>query len=186
MSVSNASQELLVSQSFKSQVPIYGILLLAFIAYPLLGLLGLIGTDIVILGVVSFGVILGFGAYINLRNRKIPWELKVDAQGVTVHESRVVPWEDFAEVRLSGMKPSWLFFSIFNRFKVIAFVPKAGVKVSPAPLTSYRGRFEGFSARKRTHVYGSPLVIMPYATNKTADQIIKAVEQFSTVRVVRS
>lgn len=173
---------LLVRPSATAQLPTLLILGVVFCFYLILGATSVIGTPVTLLGVVVFGVVLIIGAVTALRARNSEWELRLDASGFTVRGHRPVPWTDLAEVRVTGLHPRWLFrFSL--GYRVVSFIGKPGVELPALRSTSFKGSVDRQSARARERLYGSQLIVMPYAMNASADAITRSVRRWSTLPI---
>ena len=77
--------------------------------YVIGGMTGLLDGPLVLAGVVIFGAVLVVGIVGARRARGAPWELRLDASGITVRGHPPVPWSDLAEVRVTGLRPRWFF-----------------------------------------------------------------------------
>jgi hypothetical protein len=171
---------LVVSQSPRRQLPTSGILAAFLCAYVLLGAFGVISPWLVWAGVAVFGVLLLLGLYGAVRARGASWELRLDADGVTVRGCPTRPWSDVAEVRVTGMRPRWIFIVPLG-YRVVAFIGQPGVDLPTLPST----RGAGGSARLRERWYGTQLLLMPYAFDASAEAVLDAVGRFSDVPVRR-
>ena len=89
----------------------------------------------------------------------------------------------FAEVRVTGMRPRWIFLVSLG-YRVVAFVGQPGVELPTLPSARV-GRFSG-STRLRQRWYGTQLLLMPYAFDASTDVIVDAVQRFSALPVRRS
>lgn len=169
-----------ISQSARRQLPTLGVIAAFLSVYVLLGVFGFIGRWLMWCGVAVFGLVLLIGFYGLVRARPAAWELRLDADGVTVRGQATKPWSDFAEVRVTGMRPTW-FFLVSLGYRVVAFVGRPGVELPTLP-SARGGRFSG-SARLRQRWYGTQLLLMPYAFDASTNDIVRAVERFSDVPV---
>lgn len=173
---------LLLKPSLKAQAPTIALLGVFLLLYPVLAVAGVIPTWLMLTGILVFGFFITYGVLTTLRTSRAPWELSLDPSGVTVYGNDTVPWSDLVEVRVSGMKPRWMFWLGLG-YKVVAFVPRAGIELPGLPSTSHRGRLKAYSHRKSIQHYGSPLLVMPYATSATVTDILAGVRSWSDVPV---
>ena len=129
------------------------------------------------------GAIRTFGIYSLTRARHASWELLLDRDGVTVRGHSTKPWSDFAEVRVSGMRPRWIYWFSFG-YRVVSFIGKPDVELPILPSAKIGGRAVG-STRLRHRWYGTDLLMMPYAFDASTEAIVSAVRRFSDVPVLR-
>ena len=61
-----------------------------------------------------------------------------------MHGCATRPWSDFAEVRVTGMRPRWLFIVSLG-YRVVAFIGQPGVHLAPLPSAKVAGRMGGYS-----------------------------------------
>lgn len=178
----HAEDALLVRPSSRAQRPalvFFGALLCLYLFG---GATGVIGARLVVLGVVVFGVMLLIGGVAALKARRSQWELRLDGSGLTVRSHAPVPWADIAEVKVTGLRPRWLFWSSFG-YRVVSFVGTPGVELPALPSTSWRGSLERRSGKWRERLYGSRLVVMPHAMDASTEDIIASVRRWSDVPV---
>jgi hypothetical protein len=175
---------LLVSQSPKRQLPSVGIIAAFLCAYVLLGTSGVIPGWLMWVGVAVVGGVLLIGLYGVVKARNSSWELRLDRDGVTVRGETTKPWSDIAELRITGLRPSW-FFVVSLGYRVVAFVGQPGVELPTLPSAKLGGRAVG-SARLREQWYGTQLLLMPHAFDASTQDIVDAVQRFSDVPVLRS
>lgn len=180
--MTDADDALLVRPSARAQAPTLLGLGLAFVLYAVLGAIGALAAPIAVSGVLVFGGVVAVGGRQVVRARDAPWELRLDAAGVTVHGHRTVPWTDLAEVRVTGLLPRWFFWFSLG-YRVVSFVPQPGVQLPALPSTSWRGRTEQRATRTRQRRYGSTLIVLPYAMNASAGDVTDSVRQWSTLPV---
>jgi hypothetical protein len=176
-----ASDALVVSQSPRRQLPSVGFIAAILCAYVLLGAFGVIARGLMWMGVAVFGAGVLIGLSGAVRARGASWDLRLDPDGVTVRGHATRPWSDFAEVRVTGMRPAWLFIVSLG-YRVVAFVGQSGVDLPTLPSAKLFGRFGG-SARLRERWYGSQLLLMPHAFDASTREIVDAVRRFSDVPV---
>lgn len=173
---------LLISQSPRRQLPTFGVIAAVLCVYVLLGAFGVFPRWLMWYGVAVFGVLLLIGLYGLVRARGASWELRLDPDGVSVRGQATRPWSDFAEVRVTGMRPRWIFLVSLG-YRVVAFVGQPGVELPTLPSARV-GRLSG-SAHLRQRWYGTQLLLMPYAFDASTDAIVDAVKRFSDVPVRR-
>jgi hypothetical protein len=178
----DVEEALLISPSLRRQLPTLGAIAAIFCAYLLLGSLDVILPWIEWLGAAVFGLVLIIGFIVALRSRRAPWELRLDADGVTVRGHAVRPWSDFGEVRVSGLRPRWFFF-LPQPYRVVSFVGRPDVVLDPLPSAEYRGGLARWAAAKRDRWYGTQLLVTPYAYDTTTEAVVDAVRRFSDVPV---
>lgn len=182
MTPSEIQQPLCVSQSPRRQLSTLGPIAVILCAYVLLGVFNVVDGWLMWLGIAVFGAILLIGIYGVFRARTSSWELRLDEQGATAHGSPTMPWSDLVEVRVTGLRPHWLFLA--RRPQVVAFVGRPGV-VMPS-LPSARGTsMANRSTRLRERLYGTQMLLITQAFDAPTDTILDAVERFSDVPVVR-
>jgi len=184
MSDSDPNGAVVVRASLRAQLPALIAIGLIACGYAAAGLTGVIGVGLAVAGIVIFGGVLITGAVVLRRIRRSPWEVRLEPQGVTVRGHEVVPWADFTEVRVTGMRPQWIFWaSKLLGYRVVSFIATPGVVVAPLPSFSYRGSFERRAGKVRERWYGSRLVIPPRTTNMPIAAIAAAVRRFSEVPI---
>ena len=184
MSDHDPNDAVVVRASARAQLPAFIAIALFACGYAVGGLTGVIGAGLAVAGVVIFGGVLIVGAVGLRRIRSSPWEVRLEQQGVTVRGHEVVPWADFTEVRVTGMRPQWIFWaSKLVGYRVVAFIATPGVVVPPLPSSSYWGSLERRAGKVRERWYGSRLVIMPRTTNVPIAAITAAVQGFSEVPI---
>jgi hypothetical protein len=181
MSRPEVRDALVVSQSPRRQLPTVGVIVAILCAYVLLGAFGVIPRWLMWVGVAVFGAVVLIGLYGAVRARGVSWDLRLDPDGVTVRGHATRPWSDFAEVRVTGMRPGW-FFIVSLGYRVVAFIGQPGVELPTLPSAALFGRVGG-SARLRERWYGSQLLLMPHAFDASTEAIVDAVRRFSDVPV---
>lgn len=173
---------LVVRPSLKRQLPLAAVFGVLVCVYVVLGVSGVVPGWIAVLGVVASGTVLVVCA-VNLRKaRRAEWELRLDGSGVTVRGHETVPWTDIAEVRVSGMKPRWLFWFSLG-FRVVSFIGRPGVQLPSLPSESSEGFLAKTFGPQHERFYGTRLGVMPYAMDATATTITAAVRRWSDVPV---
>jgi hypothetical protein len=183
MTVPEVGDALLISPSVRGHLTNLGILAAILCGYVVFGVFGVIGRGLMWSGVAVFGAILAFGIYPMARALHPSWELRLDRKGLTVRGHSTKPWSDFAEVRVSGMRPRWIFWCSLG-FRVVSFIGKPGVELPILPSAKIGGRAVG-STRLRHRWYGTDLLLMPYAFDASTEAIVSAVRRFSDVPVMR-
>jgi hypothetical protein len=174
---------LLIRQSARRQLPsLLGIAVVLTI-YVLLGVFGNLDRWLMWMGVIVFGSSLVAGLIGLVIAHRSSWELRLDPDGVTVAGQAVRPWSDFAEVRITGMRPRWIFWWSFG-YRVVSFIGKPGVVLPTLPSIKRAGALGG-SARLRDRWYGTQLILMPQTLDASTDTIANAVQRFSDVPVRR-
>ena len=173
---------LLISPSARRQLPSLAAIAAFLAAYAALGAAGVLEGWLVWVGVLVFGTVLVVGVVTLLWSRRAPWELRLAPDGVTVRGRDAVPWSDLAEVRVTGLRPRWVFLSSFG-VRVVSFVPRPGVELTPLPSARLTGPLERWSAGRRASWYGSQLVVLPSGMDASASTIADAVSRLSEVPV---
>lgn len=181
MTTPEVGDALLVSQSPRRQLPTLGIIAAFLCAYILLGAFGVIAGWLMWAGVAVFGAVLLIGLHGIVKARASSWDLRLDRAGVTVRGHETRPWSDVAEVRITGMRPRWL-FSVSFGYRVVAFIGQPGVHLPALPSAKLGG--VGGSARLQERWYGTQLLLMPYAFDAPTEAIVDAVRRFSDVPVL--
>jgi hypothetical protein len=181
MSRPEPSDALVVSQSPRRQLPTVGFIAAILCVYVLLGESEVIPRWLMWMGIAVFGAGALTGLYGVVRARGASWDLRLDPDGVTVRGHATRPWSDFTEVRVTGMRPGWLFIVSLG-YRVVAFIGQPGVELPTLPSAKLFGRVGG-SARLRDQWYGSQLLLMPHAFDASAPAIADAVRSFSDVPV---
>jgi hypothetical protein len=179
----NVADALLVSQSPRRQLPAVGFIAAILCVYVLLGAFGVIAGWEMWLGVAVLGAVLLIGLYGVIRARSASWDLRLDREGLTVRGHGTRPWSDVAEVRVTGMRPRWIFLFSLG-YRVVAFVGQPGVELPTLPSAKVGGRAVG-SARLQNRWYGSQLLLMPHACDASTETLVDAVRRFSDVPVVQ-
>ncbi|MFW6775001.1 hypothetical protein ACOACO_11985 [Nocardioides sp. CPCC 205120] len=186
MTAHEPDEALHVSPSARRQLPTVALLVGLWCLYPVLGLTGLIGPWLVAFGTVVLGWAVLLGVRSVLRARRSSWELRLDRDGVTVRDHPTVPWSQVDEVRITRMRPRWLFLA--SRHRVVAVVGRPGVELAALPSSRLAGPVVvagGLGARLRHRWYGTQLLLMPSAVDASATTIAEAVQRFSEVPVRR-
>lgn len=175
---------LVVRRSRRRQLP--ALLLLAgfFVAYVIGGVTGVLTAWILALGLAVFGLAVTLLLVEMARSGagSAPL-LRVRTEGVEVYGARTVPWSEFAGVRVSRMRPRWLFpFSLGYHY--VTFLPQPGVslpKIGVRTITEWLGVTSSTPAR----LWGSEMVLATATTTVTADQVADAVDLFGHVPIHR-
>ncbi|MDN7122178.1 hypothetical protein INN71_12345 [Nocardioides sp. ChNu-153] len=187
MSDHEPEQALHVSPSARGQLPVVAALVAVWCFYPVLGLTGVIGPWLVVIGMVVFGWVVLLGVRSVLRTRRSSWELRLDHDGVTVRDHPTVPWSGLRQVRVTGLRPRWMFWASFG-YRVVAFVGRPGIDLPSLPSSRLTGPVTvagTLGVRLRQCWYGTQLLVMPYAVDASAATIADAVQRFSDVPVRR-
>ena len=174
---------LIVSQSARRQLPALGILAGILCGYVVLEAVGVLPRWLMWLGIAVFGVVLLIGGVGLLRVRNAQWELRLDQDGLTVRGHPTHPWSDVAEVRVTVLRPRWVFLVSLG-YRVVAFVGQPGVELPTLPSAEIGGRVRG-SRRLAQRWYGSQLLLGPGVFDASTDAIVEAVQRFGDVPVVR-
>ena len=136
---------------------------------------------VLLFGVLVFGGILLIALVTELRARRMPWELRLDGAGVTVRGRSVVPWNDLAEVRVTGLKPVWLFRSRLG-CRAVCFIGKPGT-VLPVLPSQVRRWSELRAQKQRGRLYGTQLVVHSITADSSVEAITDSIRRWSTVPV---
>ena len=143
---------------------------------------GFLEVWIAVPGLVVFGGALAYGGVVIWRMRSQDWVLRLDRNGVTVRDHGLVPWSDIAEVRVTGLQPSW-YFVFFRRWTaVVSFIGREGVDL-PAPPFPGRPRHRWLRAMGR-RLYGTDLMVMPSAMTVSLSELLAGVVELSDTPVV--
>ena len=185
VSTSGVADVLVIRQSPRRQLPAVAAIAAVLAGYVALGAADVLPRWIVLSGVVVFGVVLVVGLITLLRARRAPEELRLDAAGVTARGAALRPWSDIAEVRVTGLRPRWV-FPVSLGYRMVTFVPRPGIVLTPLPSARLRGRLESWAAARRDRWYGSQLIVAPYAFDATTEELLDAVRRFSDVPVRRA
>jgi len=169
--------DLVARRSRAGFVPLAVFFAAATAAYVVLGVTGYQPSWLAVVGVVLFGGFLVATVVMAVRAPALAPELRMDAGGVGFRSGARARWDDLAEVRITGMRPRWLFWSSFG-FRVVTFVLRPG-----APVQGRAG--PGWQQRLHRHRYGSHLHVMPYALTVSADDLAAAATRLGGVPVVR-
>ena len=173
---------LVLRQSLRRQLPTLALIAALLGGYLVLGANGVLPAWITWPGVVVFAVVLAVGLVGALRGRRGPGELRLDAEGVTVRDAPVRPCADIAEVRVSGLRPG-LVFPVSFGYRMVSFVPRPGVVLTPLPSARLRGAVGSWAATRRDRWYGSQLIVATWAFDATADELLDTVRLFGDVPV---
>jgi hypothetical protein len=148
--------------------------ILVFIALYLLGwMAGVIATPLMVFGLLVFGSVEVL-SLLNLRAAlRRPWDLRLDARGVTVAGKVTVPWEAIAEVQTRRLRPGWLFWGLGPR--VVVFKGTASEDLPALPAVG-SGRWSRSFGKK---LYGSTMILMPRTTNTSIAEINEGVRRWS-------
>ena len=152
--------------------------LTAFLSLYVVGwVTGFLHPGLAIFGIVVLGSGVSLGVWSWWRSRHAGWVLRLDRGGVTVRDRPCTPWTDIAQVRVSQLKPSWLFWAGRRRLPVVAFIPRPGVELpwvrSPGQPSF---RWQRATSQK---LYGTPLAILASVTTAGVAEILTSVRAFS-------
>lgn len=181
------SSGLLVRPSIKGQLPALGLLAGFLVFEVFIALRGLLEPWLAIACPALFVVVLVLGTVSLVRSRGKPWQLRCGPDGVEARGFEPVPWSALAEVRISRLRPRWLYFLTPGR--VVTFVPRQGASVPAVAVfdpLSPRGASSKWAARWQTRHYGSPFVVFTHTVDATAEQIAEAIRGVTDVPVVSS
>jgi len=169
--------ELVARRSRAGFVPLAVFFAAATAGYLLLGVNGVYGAWLAVPGAALFGAGLVVTVVMALRAPSVGVELRLDAEGVWFRSGAGAQWEDVEEVRITGMRPRWLFWSSLG-YRVVAFVLRPG-----APAQGRAGARWQRALQRRW--YGTHLLVMPYALTVSADDLAAAATRLGGVLVVR-
>ena len=93
----------------------------------------------------------------------------------------VVPWNDLAEVRVTGLKPGWLFWSRLG-YRAVCFVGKPGTVLPVLPSQVRRWTAQR-AQKQRRRWYGTQLVVFSIAVDSSVEAITDSIQRWSTVPV---
>ena len=182
MSTPDVADALVLRQSPRRQLPVLGLLVAVLAGYLALAANRVLPAWVSWSGVVVFSVVVTIGSIGLLRARRAPEELRLDAQGVTVRDAGLRPWSDIAEVRVTGLRPRWVFPVSFG-YRVVTFVPRPGVVLAALPSARLRGAAGSFAATRRDRWYGSQLIVATWAFDAPTEELLDAVRRFGDVPV---
>jgi hypothetical protein len=184
-----SSEALVLRPSVRGQLPALGVLVGFLVLEVVVAVRGLLEPWLAIACPAVFVVVLAIGVVSLVRSCGKPWQLRCGTDGVEARGFEAVPWSALAEVRVSRLRPGWLYSVVPGRYRVVAFVPRPGVRVPAVAVfdpLARRGASSNWAARWQTRRYGSPFVVFTHTVNATADEIIEAIRTLTDVPVVRS
>ena len=132
----------------------------------------------VVLGLISLAVFtpIGLGGVISLlRNRNL---LEFDDQGISGKLRPLLHWTDLGSLRISHLKPRFLFWTRPNAMRVLAFVPK-----DPAMYVKSLTRRRRTAGRLSTRIYGSPVTIIEAVAPMSLEAIVEAIRPWTSMPV---
>ena len=182
VSTTGVADVLELRQSVRRQLPALGFLVVVLGGYLVLAWNDVLPAWITWSGVVVFAVILAVGLIGLLRAHRSAAELRLDADGLTVRDAVLRPWSDIAEVRVTGLRPRWVFPVSFG-YRVVTFVPRPGVVLAALPSARLRGAAGSFAATRRDRWYGSQLIVATWAFDAPTEELLDAVRRFGDVPV---
>jgi hypothetical protein len=97
------------------------------------------------------------------------------SRGARVRPGAVVA---LAQVRVSRLRPRWLYFAAPGRHRVMAFGPRPGVSVPAVAVfdpLSRRGASSRWGARWQRKWYESTFVVFMHTVDATSEEIVEAV-----------
>ncbi|UOZ03067.1 hypothetical protein [Amycolatopsis sp. WQ 127309] len=181
------SRELLLRPSIKGQLPSLG-LLIVFLAFEVfIALRGLLAPWLAIACPAVFVVALALSGVSLVRTRGKPWQLRCGPDGVEARGFATVPWPALAEVRISRLKPRWLFFPAPAPGRVVAFVPRDRATVPAIAVfdaMSRRSTTSNRFAQSHAKRYGSSFVVFTNTVDASPEEIAAAIRALTDVPVV--
>jgi hypothetical protein len=184
-----SSEALLLRPSIRGQLPALGVLAGFLVFEVFIAVRGLLTPWLAIACPAVFVVALAIGVVSLVRSLGKPWQLRCGTDGVEARGFEVVPWSALAEVRISRLRPGWLYAVVLGRHRVVAFVPRPGVTVPAVAVfdpLSRRGASSKWAARWQRRCYGSSFVVLTHTVNATAEEIAEAIRTLTGVPVVTS
>ena len=109
--------------SVRGQLPALGVLVGFLVFEVVIAVRGLLEPWLAIVCPAVFVVVLAIGVVSVVRSRGKRWQLRCGTDGVEARGFEAVPWSALAEVRISRLRPSWLYSVVPGRYRVVAFVP---------------------------------------------------------------
>ncbi|MFF1611940.1 hypothetical protein ACFVYA_29495 [Amycolatopsis sp. NPDC058278] len=182
-----SSRTLLLKPSVRGQLPALGVLVGFLVFEVFIAVRGLLEPWLAIACPAVFVVVLAIGTVSLMRSRGKPWQLRCGPDGVEARGFDLVPWSALAQVRVSRLRPRWLYFAVPGRHRVVAFVPRPGVSVPAVAVfdpLSRRGASSRWGARWQRKWYGSTFVVFTHTVDATSEEIAEAVRQLTDVPVV--
>lgn len=173
---------LVIRRSRPGQLRNLAVLALFVVAYVVGSATGVLTGWIVAYGIVVFGAVFLVGLVGVARSGPAaPPLLVLGPEGIEVPGARTVNWSELAGVRLSGLRPRWLFWFSFGATWV-SFLPRLGVELPGIGTRRRRPARNGWATR----VWGSPMTLALSTTTVTATDVLRAVTDLSTVPVIRA
>jgi hypothetical protein len=181
-----SSGAFLVRPSIKGQLPALGVLAGFLVFEVFIAVRGLLEPWLAVACPAVFVVILGIGIVSVVRSWRQPWQLRCGPDGVEARGFEPVPWSALAQVRISPLRPRWLYFATPGRHRVVTFVPRQGVSVPAVTVfdtLSRRGTSSKWAARWHTRRYGSPFVVFTQTVDATPEEFAEAIRALTDVPV---
>jgi hypothetical protein len=183
MSMITTDDALVVRPSLLARLSTICMLLVIVGVYVLAGVFGVLQLPLVVFFGLVFGAPLAIALSTAARSRRTPWELRLDAAGLSVWDRGSVPWSDIVEVTVLPLQPGrWHRLSL--GYRVVAFVGRPGVVLPSLPSTDLPGPLGRWAERRRLKMVGTLLIVPPAWMDATPAQLEAAVNQFSDVPVV--
>lgn len=179
------SRDLLLRPSIKGQLPSLGVLVVFLMFEVFIALRGLLAPWLAIACPAVFVVVLALSVVSLVRSRGKPWQLRCGPDGVEARGFATVPWPALAEVRISRLKPRWLY--LLTPGRVVAFVPRDRAAVPAIAIFDSMSRRRTTSNRfAQSHAkrYGSSFVVFTYTIDASPEEIAAAIRALSYVPVV--
>ena len=184
MTIAALDQPLVIRPSARARLPVLGLVTVLTAGFVLSVVAGIYPAALAVGCAVLYGTALIISVIAVLQARNADWDLRLDADGLTVRGHRTVPWSDLTEVRISGLQPGrWQRLSFGQ--KVAAFVARPGVDLPGLPSLQSRRfqRVARWSSKRRIRLWGSDLAVLPSMTNADPTVVEAAVRRFSDVPV---
>ncbi len=181
------SVTLLVRPSIKGQLPTLGMLTAFLVFEVFVAVRGLLEPWLAFACPAVFVVVVAMGIVSLMRSRGKPWQLRFGADGVEARGFEPVPWSALAQVRVSRLRPRWLYFAAPGRYWVVTFVPRHGLSVPAVAVfdpLSRRGALSDRVARWQTKRYGSPFCVFTHTVDATPEEIVEAIRRLTDVPVI--
>ncbi|MGW4527445.1 hypothetical protein [Amycolatopsis sp. NPDC004378] len=180
-----SSGALLLRPSVRGQLWALGVLTGFLVFEVVIAVRGLLAPWLAIACPAVFVVVLGIGIVSLVRHRGRPWLLRCGPDGVEARGFETVPWSALAQVRISRLRPLWLHPVMSGRQRVVAFVPRPGVRVPAVAVFGPLSRRTSSSraARWQTRNYGSPFVVFTQTVDATPEEISEAIRKLTDVPV---
>ena len=183
MAMTTTEDALTVRPSVRAQLGPIGFLVVIIALYVLAAVFGVLPLPIVVACGLVFAAALGLALLTVARSLRTPWELRIDASGISVRDRGLVAWSGLAEVTVSPLQPGrWAWLSLGQR--VVAFVGKPGVELPSLPSSDLPGPLRRWSEKRRLRMVGTLLIVPPALMNASPAELEQAVQRLSDVPVV--